>query len=104
MALPEVSSREFWEGASFAERFFVGLDEVHRALRRLTSTLEGDGIPYAIDFLNPAPDADYHSVGPENFQWIVDAVAKLAVEQALREPANIDMRWASFLNAAAGRA
>ena len=63
-----------------------------------------DGIPYAIDFLNPAPDADYHSVGPENFQWIVDAVAKLAVEQALREPANIDMRWASFLNAAAGRA
>ncbi|MDE3195413.1 MAG: hypothetical protein KGN84_03655, partial [Acidobacteriota bacterium] len=22
-----------------------------------------DGVPYAIDFLNPAPDADYHSVG-----------------------------------------
>ena len=26
-----------------------------------------DGIPYAIDFLNPAPDADFHSVGPDNF-------------------------------------
>jgi hypothetical protein len=26
-ALPEASSREFWEGASFAERFFMGLDE-----------------------------------------------------------------------------
>src|SRR5580700_5569148 len=23
-----------------------------------------DGVPYAIDFLNPAPDADIHSVGP----------------------------------------
>ena len=39
-----------------------------------------DGVPYAIDFLNPAPDADYHSVGPENFEWIVDAVAEFAVE------------------------
>jgi len=26
----------------------MGLDEVHKALRRLTSTLEADGIPYAI--------------------------------------------------------
>src|SRR5271166_2238231 len=34
-----------------------------------------DGIPYAIDFLNPAPDADYNSVGAQNFEWIVDAVA-----------------------------
>jgi hypothetical protein len=23
-----------------------------------------EGVPYAIDFLNPAPDADYQSVGP----------------------------------------
>ncbi len=44
---PDVS-RAFWEGASAAERFFMGLDEVHQALRRLTSTLEADGIPYAI--------------------------------------------------------
>jgi hypothetical protein len=46
--LPESSSRAFWDGVSFAERFFMGLDEVHRALRRLTATLEADGIPYAI--------------------------------------------------------
>ena len=44
-----------------------------------------DGIPYAIDFLNPAPDADYHSVGPENFEWIVNAVADLAIEKALSD-------------------
>jgi len=31
-----------------------------------------DGIPYAIDFMNPAPDADVHSVGKESFDWIVD--------------------------------
>jgi glutathione synthase/RimK-type ligase-like ATP-grasp enzyme len=31
-----------------------------------------DGIPYAIDFCNPAPDADINSVGQENFEWVVD--------------------------------
>ncbi|MBI4957203.1 MAG: hypothetical protein HY908_34640 [Myxococcales bacterium] len=42
------ASRAFWQGVSFTERFFMGLDEVHQALRRLTVTLETDGIPYAI--------------------------------------------------------
>jgi glutathione synthase/RimK-type ligase-like ATP-grasp enzyme len=57
-----------------------------------------DGIPYAIDFLNPAPDADYFSVGPENFEWIVENVAQLAIEKArgLENPAQ-ELRWAAFL-------
>src|SRR5205823_5306863 len=60
-----------------------------------------DGIPYAIDFLNPAPDADYHSVGPENFDWIVNAVADLAIEEAQKEPRPMtDLRWSKFLNSA----
>ena len=41
-----------------------------------------DGVPYAIDFMNPAPDADLHSVGQDNFEWIVDKVAKLAIAKA----------------------
>lgn len=57
-----------------------------------------DGIPYAIDFLNPAPDADYHSVGPENFAWIVNAVAELAIDEAKKKPTKLkDYRWAKFL-------
>jgi hypothetical protein len=57
-----------------------------------------DGIPYAIDFLNPAPDADIHSVGQANFDWIVNAVAEMAVGKALSDenPAS-ELRWASFL-------
>ncbi len=57
-----------------------------------------DGIPYAIDFLNPAPDADYNSVGPANFEWIVNAVAQMAIEKALSDdnPAR-ELRWAAFL-------
>ena len=45
-----------------------------------------DGIPYAIDFMNPAPDADLQSVGAENFEWIVSAVAELAVAKAKKAP------------------
>ncbi|HWZ32049.1 MAG TPA: hypothetical protein VNX18_11975 [Bryobacteraceae bacterium] len=60
-----------------------------------------DGVPYAIDFLNPAPDADYHSVGAANFEWIVNAVAEFAIEEALKEPKPVEMRWANFLSASA---
>ena len=46
-----------------------------------------DGIPYAIDFMNPAPDADLHSVGQANFDWIVREVADLAIAKAQAGPA-----------------
>jgi len=57
-----------------------------------------DGIPYAIDFLNPAPDADFNSVGAANFEWIVNAVARMAIEKALSDlnPAK-ELRWSAFL-------
>jgi glutathione synthase/RimK-type ligase-like ATP-grasp enzyme len=57
-----------------------------------------DGVPYAIDFLNPAPDADLYSVGPDNFEWIVNAVAEFAIDEALKQPKPVEMRWANFLN------
>jgi hypothetical protein len=56
-----------------------------------------DGVPYAIDFMNPAPDADLVSVGQDNFEWIVDKVAKLAVKRAQAKPKPMELRWASFL-------
>jgi glutathione synthase/RimK-type ligase-like ATP-grasp enzyme len=57
-----------------------------------------EGVPYAIDFLNPAPDADYHSVGAENFEWIVNAVADLAVDKAIwGETYAGELRWSRFL-------
>jgi len=56
-----------------------------------------NGIPYAIDFLNPAPDAEVHSVGQENFEWIVENVAQLAIEKALTEAGTPQLRWDQFL-------
>lgn len=38
------------------------------------------GIPYAIDFMNCAPDADLNSVGRENFDWMVTNMAEVLIE------------------------
>ena len=57
-----------------------------------------DGIPYAIDFCNPAPDADINSVGQANFDWIVENAAKYAIEKAKEHKdgaQNID--WENFV-------
>lgn len=57
-----------------------------------------NGIPYAIDFCNPAPDADINSVGQENFDWIVEHSAKLAVEKALaHKPKQNNSSWGTFV-------
>jgi hypothetical protein len=57
-----------------------------------------DGIPYAIDFMNPAPDAEATSVGQDNFEWVVNAVAELAVKKALSdENPSRELRWDAFL-------
>jgi hypothetical protein len=51
------------------------------------------GIPYAIDFTNPAPDADAHSVGPANFTWIVDAMAETLIDR-VRNPLPLELTGA----------
>ena len=58
-----------------------------------------NGIPYAIDFMNPAPDADLHSVGEKNFEWIVSEVAALAIEKAKKAPQVPELKWSAFLGA-----
>jgi hypothetical protein len=57
-----------------------------------------DGIPYAIDFCNPAPDADVNSVGEENFEWIVENAAEMAIERAKRQKiGKMNLTWGSVV-------
>jgi hypothetical protein len=57
-----------------------------------------DGIPYAIDYCNPAPDADINSVGAVNFEWLVEAMANLAIERAqLPEKPPKEYAWSAFI-------
>lgn len=57
-----------------------------------------DGIPYAIDFGNPAPDADVNSVGQANFDWVVEEAAKMAIAYAkAQKPGKINLTWGTFM-------
>ncbi len=57
-----------------------------------------DGIPYAIDFCNPAPDADVKSVGEENFEWVVETAANMAIKYAKKNrKTKPNMTWGSFI-------
>jgi glutathione synthase/RimK-type ligase-like ATP-grasp enzyme len=64
-----------------------------------------DGVPYAIDFCNPAPDAERTSVGEENFEWVVENAANYAIERALEQKEGQDnLTWGEFIKrSAAGR-
>lgn len=57
-----------------------------------------DGLPYAIDFCNPAPDAEITSVGQENFDWVVETSANFAIEKALAQKEDKDnLTWGEYL-------
>ena len=57
-----------------------------------------DDIPYAIDFMNPAPDAELASVGEYNHRWIVDSMTEFIlanIEKGFEKP---EYRWDSMLS------
>jgi glutathione synthase/RimK-type ligase-like ATP-grasp enzyme len=57
-----------------------------------------DGVPYAIDFCNPAPDADRGSVGEENFAWVVETTANYAIEKAhAQEDGKDNLTWGEYV-------
>lgn len=57
-----------------------------------------DGVPYAIDYMNSAPDFDITSLGDEYFRWVVDQMASLVIELAKSGPGEGDPRWGELLS------
>jgi hypothetical protein len=58
-----------------------------------------DGVPYAVDFTNPAPDADIWSVTEPYFNWVTDAVARMLVDYARNsKPTSAYHRWYKLLS------
>ena len=86
---------------SMMEKILHAVLTINNALGYDFNTVElavRDGIPYAIDFCNPAPDADKNSVGEENFEWIVETAANMAIRRAKEHKANQNnLTWGSFI-------
>src|SRR5207244_1346580 len=88
------------------ERMVSDAQKLCRALGYDLNTVEfavEKGVPYAIDFMNPAPDAGVESVGEENFRWIVDTVAAMAVARAQAPSSTPLYHWSKWLAPERGR-
>jgi len=69
---------------------------LNRALGYDVNTAEfaiRDGVPIAIDFMNWAPDCDRHSVGEQNFQWVVGAVSRLLIDRTRHPEEHAFKAW-----------
>lgn len=58
-----------------------------------------DEVPYAIDYMNSAPDFDITSLGQEHFDWVVQKMAELCIDLANERPAR-QHRWDALLRGA----
>jgi hypothetical protein len=55
------------------------------------------GVPYAIDFMNPAPDMDIYSLTPVYFNWAVEQMANMAIRLAKQpRPQVKELRWSKW--------
>lgn len=89
---PDPERHKLMEGIVLRINQYLGYDfnTVELALR--------DGVPYAIDFCNPAPDAEIKSVGQENFDWVVETAANFAIEKAQAHQPGIDnLTWGEYV-------
>ncbi|MEO6577162.1 MAG: hypothetical protein ABIP89_25160 [Polyangiaceae bacterium] len=69
---------------------------ITRALGYDMNTVEfavADGVPYAIDFMNSAPDLDIASLGESHFRWSVEKMADLVISAAHTPVKAGQYRW-----------
>ena len=94
--------------AELGARVVLDAQTINQALGYEMNTIEfaiKDGIPYAIDFLNPAPDFERDRITEFYFTHVVDRMAHLVIDRALRGDASYPWpRWEEMLGigAAAG--
>lgn len=85
---PDVQARVERDVITICDALGYDLNTVEFAIK--------DGIPYAIDFMNPAPDAELASVGEYNHRWIVEAMTDLVFKKIKAATAEI-CAWPSLL-------
>ncbi len=86
---PELGRRIVEDTLTLVRALGYDMDSLEWAVR--------DGVPYAIDFMNPAPDMDVYSLTPFYFEWVVKHMADLAIRLAKHpRPQSNDLRWDTF--------
>jgi hypothetical protein len=92
--------------AEIGERVVRDAQTINQALGYEMNTIEfaiQDGVPYAIDFLNPAPDFERDRITEFYFEQVVDRMARLVIDRALGgEVSNSWPRWEEMVGINAG--
>jgi hypothetical protein len=87
--------------AELGSRIVSDAQTINQALGYEMNTIEfavKQGVPYAIDFLNPAPDFERDRITEFYFGTVVDRMARLVIDRALNGlPANSWPRWEEML-------
>jgi len=90
-------ARRYYEEHDFSpalyERIVGDSRKLVKALGYDMNTVEfaiREGVPYAIDFMNPAPDMDVNSLGKKHFEWMVTHMADLSIALAKSSAATAD--------------
>jgi hypothetical protein len=87
--------------AELGSRIVSDAQTINQALGYEMNTIEfavKEGVPYAIDFLNPAPDFERDRITEFYFETVVDRMARLVIDRALNgTPANSWPRWEEML-------
>ena len=84
-----------------AERVTNDVRTICRALGYDINTVEfaiKDGVPYAIDFMNPAPDAELISVGEFYHNWVTSTVTDMVFKRLEQPREQPRYRWDALLN------
>jgi hypothetical protein len=87
--------------ASLTHRVVKDAQTINQALGYEMNTIEfavkGD-VPYAIDFLNPAPDFERDRITDYYFEMVLDKMSRLVIDRALHQaPSNSWPRWEEML-------
>jgi hypothetical protein len=82
------------------DRIIKDAQTLNTALGYEMNTIEfavENGVPYAIDFLNPAPDFERDRITPHYFEIVVEKMARLVIDRALSgKPSQSWPRWAEM--------
>ena len=94
--------------SELGERIVKDARTLNNALGYEMNTIEfaiEDGVPYAIDFLNPAPDFERDRITPHYFELVVDKMSNLVIDRALHgRPQQSWPRWPEMIGLSDGTA
>jgi hypothetical protein len=88
---PELGERVVADSLALVRALGYDMNTVEWAVR--------DGVPYAIDFMNPAPDMDVNSLTSFYFEWVVNHMADMAIRLAKEpRPQLTELKWSKLFD------